>query len=304
MNNDIAALSEQRFKNPVLLAYLGLCFTMVTWGLVPVFLKKLLVVLTPTELSFTRFILSGTVLLFWVLLRKRAELLLIIRKDLKLLLMCTLLGPLTAMVCFNFAILNITIGTAAVFAAVEPVFTYIMAVLIGQEVWKARRMLSILIALVGITLVILSRETWGATYWVSLLLVLLTPIIWAANNIITKDLVKRHSPVVMIAASFQLSSMFLIATLSADYMQIIVHMGLQMWLALIYCILSTIVGFSIWYWSLRYLPPSTVAVSMYLIPVFTVVAGTLILNEPISLMKASGILTVLLGLYLVNVRFK
>jgi drug/metabolite transporter (DMT)-like permease len=43
---------------------------------------------------------------------------------------------------------------------------------------------------------------------------------------------------------------------------------------------------------------------MYLIPVFTVVAGTLILNEPISLMKASGILTVLLGLYLVNVRFK
>jgi drug/metabolite transporter (DMT)-like permease len=218
--------------------------------------------------------------------------------------MCTLLGPLTAMVCFNFAILNITIGTAAVFAAVEPVFTYIMAVLIGQEVWKARRMLSILIALVGITLVILSRETWGATYWVSLLLVLLTPIIWAANNIITKDLVKRHSPVVMIAASFQLSSMFLIATLSADYMQIIVHMGLQMWLALIYCILSTIVGFSIWYWSLRYLPPSTVAVSMYLIPVFTVVAGTLILNEPISLMKASGILTVLLGLYLVNVRFK
>jgi drug/metabolite transporter (DMT)-like permease len=208
------------------------------------------------------------------------------------------------MVCFNFAILNITIGTAAVFAAVEPVFTYIMAVIVGQEVWKAKRMFSILIALVGITLVILSRNTWGTAYWVSLLLVLLTPIIWAANNIITKDLVRRHSPIVMIAASFALSAIFLIPTLSVGYVQIILHMGLQMWLALIYCILSTIVGFSIWYWSLRYLPPSSVAVSMYLIPVFTVAAGRLFLDEPMSWMKASGILTVLLGLYLVNVRFK
>jgi drug/metabolite transporter (DMT)-like permease len=77
-----------------------------------------------------------------------------------------------------------------------------------------------------------------------------------------------------------------------------------MWLALLYCILSTIFGFSIWYWSLRYLPPSTVAVSMYLISVISVAAGRIFLNEPLSLLKASGIAIVLLGLYLVNVRFK
>jgi drug/metabolite transporter (DMT)-like permease len=81
-------------------------------------------------------------------------------------------------------------------------------------------------------------------------------------------------------------------------------MGLTMWLALIYCILSTIFGFSIWYWSLRYLPPSTVAVSMYLIPVISVAAGRVFLNEPMPLMKAAGLAIVLLGLYLVNVRFK
>ena len=137
-----------------------------------------------------------------------------------------------------------------------------------------------------------------------LLLVLLTPIIWAVNNIITKDIVKRHSPIVMIAASFVLSSLFLAPVLSPNYMQTVLHMGLSMWLALIYCILSTIFGFSIWYWSLRHLPPSTVAVSMYLIPVISVAAGRVFLNEPMPLMKAAGIAIVLLGLYLVNVRFK
>ncbi len=56
-------------------------------------------------------------------------------------------------------------------------------------------------------------------------------------------------------------------------------------------------------WSLRYLAPSTVAVSMYLIPVITVAVGRYILNEPVSLKKASRIVTVLLGLYLVDVSY-
>ena len=70
--------------------------------------------------------------------------------------------------------------------------------------------MSILLTLIGIVLVIVSRETFGVAYWVSLLLVMLTPVIWAVNNIITKDIVKRHSPIVMVAASFVFSSLFLI----------------------------------------------------------------------------------------------
>ena len=295
---------EKRFSNPVTIAYLGLITAMIVWGFVPVFLKKLLAVLTPTELSFTRFLLSGAVLLLWVLARQRHALLRILQQDFKLLLLSTLFGPLAGWVCFNFGILHVTIGTAAMLAAIEPLFTYLLAVFVGQETWKANRLFSIILALFGIVLVILSRETFGVTYWVSLLLVLLTPMIWSVNNIITKDIVKRHSPIVMIAASFVLSSLFLVPTLSPNYIQTVVHMRVHMWLALLYCILSTIFGFSIWYWSLRYLPPSTVAVSMYLIPIISVAAGRIFLNEPLSLLKASGIAIVLLGLYLVNVRFK
>ena len=304
MNADNPSGFGKRFANPVTNAYLGLILTMIVWGFVPVFLKRLLTVLTPTELSFSRFLLSGAVLLLWALLRQRPALLRILRQDFKLLLLCTVFGPLAAMVCFNFGLLNVTIGTAAMLAAIEPVFTYILAVIVGQEAWRTGRLLSILIALAGIALVILARDTFGVTYWVSLLLVLLTPMIWSVNNIISKDILQRHSPNVMVAASFVLSSLFLIPTLSPGYLKSIVHMGPQMWLALIYCIMSTVFGFSIWYWSLSYLPPSTVAISMYLIPAISVAAGRFFLNEPMSLMKASGIATVLLGLYLVNIRFK
>jgi drug/metabolite transporter (DMT)-like permease len=208
------------------------------------------------------------------------------------------------MVCFNFGILHITIGTAAVFAALEPFFTYLLAVILRQEHWQPQRMVSILVALAGMTLVVFSRNVWGVTYWVSLLLVTLSPMIWAANSIVTKELVKRHSPIVMTGASFVLSSLLLVPALSLDYPAAITGMGPILWLALGYCVASNILGFSVWYWSLKYLPASSVAVTMYLIPVLSVAAGMVFLNEPLSLMKAIGIATVMAGLYLVNVRWR
>ena len=150
-------LPEGHPANPVVLAYGGLAVTMVFWGVVPVFLKKLLHVLTPTELSFTRFSLSGAVLLIWALYRMRPQLLKIVQADFKLLMLSTIFGPLAAMVCFNFGILHVTVGTAAVVAAVEPLFTYLLAVIMGQEAWRPKRLLSIVFALLGISLVVVAR---------------------------------------------------------------------------------------------------------------------------------------------------
>jgi drug/metabolite transporter (DMT)-like permease len=154
------------------------------------------------------------------------------------------------------------------------------------------------------TLVVFSRSAWGVSYWVSLLLVTLSPLIWAVNSIITKELVKRHSPIVMTGASFVLSSLFLVPVLSPDFPTTIAGMGTALWMALIYCVASNILGFSVWYWSLKFLPPSSVAVTMYLIPILSVAAGVVFLHEPLSLIKILGILTVLSGLYLVNVRWR
>lgn len=43
---------------------------------------------------------------------------------------------------------------------------------------------------------------------------------------------------------------------------------------------------------------------MYLIPLLSVAAGMIFLNEPLSLMKALGIATVMAGLYPVNGRWR
>ena len=304
MKQNVSSAPVPGEKKIIVLAYLGLLFATVTWGMVPVFVKKLLTVLSPTEVSFSRFLLAGALLLIGLVFFNPRGVYRIFQQDFKLLILSTIFGPLTAMVCFNFAIQRISIGTASVFAAVEPVFTYFLAVIVGQEVWRARRMLSILIALGGLSLVTLSRENMSVSYWASLGLAFLSPLVWGANNILSKDLVKRHSPVVLVAISFIISSLFLIPTLTEHYFSTMLHMNTALWLALMYCVMSTLIGFNIWYWTLIHLPPSTVAVSLYIIPVFSIIGGIVFLDETMTLMKAAGVTIVLLGLYLVNVRFQ
>ncbi len=289
----------------ILIAYAAMIVTLMAWGMVPVFLKLLLSVLTPTEVSFTRFALSGLLLMVWVGFKKTNELKTIIQNDIKLLLLCTLFGPLTAMVFFNYGILHVTIGTAAVFAAIEPLITYAMAAAAGQETFQPKRMLSIILAIVGMCLVIMSKGSWGAAYWGSLFLVSLTPVIWAANTVISKELVKTYSPIVILGISSLLSSFILVPTLSEGYLQKLMTMSAGLWFALFFCVvMGTIFGFTVWYWCLKFLAPSTVAVSMYAIPLFVVAAGFFFLGESVSLMKGTGIFIVLAGLYLVTVRYK
>jgi drug/metabolite transporter (DMT)-like permease len=286
------------------LAYWGLVIAMLIWAVVPVFLKKLLEVLSPTEISFSRFFGSGLLLLVWVSLKRRGELVRIFGQDLRLMLLGTVFGPLTAMVCLNFALVTITVGTSSLLSALEPVFTYLLAVLIGQEAWKTQRLFSILLALAGIVLVMLSHHEWGAGYWPGLILATLTPMVWAANSIITAELVKRHAPLVIMSFSFVLSSLFLIPTLSAGFSSRLMGLGWMLGWALAFCIMSNIFGFIVWYVCLKYLPPSSLAMTVYVIPIFSVAAGMAFLDEPMSWLKGLGIATVLLGLYLVNVRFR
>lgn len=304
MREPIPLPAGQKTARELSLAYAGLVVAMLMWAAVPVLLKKLLVALTPTEISFSRFLGSGLLLLLWVSLKQPAELARIIGQDLRLMLLGTLFGPLTAMVCLNFALLTITVGTSSLLSALEPVFTYFMAVAIGQEVWKNSRLLSILLALAGIVLVMWSHHEWGVSYWPGLILATLTPLVWAANSIVTAELLKRHAPLVIMAVSFVLSSLFLIPTLSAGFMSRFMSLGWELGWALTFCIMSNIFGFSVWYVCLKYLPPSSLAMTVYVIPVFSITAGMLFLDEPMSIIKGIGIAIVLFGLYLVNVRYR
>jgi drug/metabolite transporter (DMT)-like permease len=290
---------------PVPLVYVGLAVTALCWGLLPAFQKQLLQVFSAVEATFVRFFLSGVFLLAIVLFQRPGAPVRAIRRDPGGILVSSILGPLLAMVAFNWGIRTVAIGLAGVILAVEPILTYLIAVAFGQERWDWRRFLSILLTLGGLAAVVVADRGIGGAFWFGLLAVCATPLIWAVNTVISKDLVAKESPMVLTTLNFLISSVCLIPFLGSGFLSRTGGMGAPYWAALGFCVLpGTVLAYGIWYGSLRVLSPSTLSLSLYAIPLISVISGIACFGERLTPLKGAGVALVLYGLYLVNVRFQ
>lgn len=294
----------QRVQNKMVLVYLGLGVAMLSWGSLPIFQKQLLSTLTPVEVSFSRFFITAILLDIWVLCFQWGEVLRLLKNDLKWLLLSTVIGPLMAMVLFNFGILTVAVGIASVILTLEPVFTYIFAIFFGQDSWNYKKMLSILLAFAGISMVIMSGESGSQAYLGGIVLLITCSLVWAMNTVITKKIVSKYSPLVLMAASFLISSLFLFPILQDNYWNTLITMDSTLWGALLFCVgPGTILSFSVWYWCLKHVSSTSISLSLYLIPVVTIVGGVLIFDETITLLMVFGVMVTMLGLYLVTKKY-
>jgi drug/metabolite transporter (DMT)-like permease len=288
----------------LILPYLGLVVTAAIWGFIPVFQKQLMESLSPIQLTFSRFFLTGVLVGLWTALREGWGLSSMIKEDLGKLILTTLLGPLSALLLLNYGIQTLPIGVASCIIACEPLLTYFFAVLCGQEGWNKKRLASILGALLGLFMVI-SADGQSKNFWFGLLTVGLSTTIWAINTILSKDLVAKYSPFAMMGFNFLLGSLFLIPFLGDNYFGAMLYLSTSQWFALLFSVIpGTVVGFSIWYTCLKYVSPSTVSLSLYLVPVVSVIGGVFWFNESLRISKFVGVVLVLLCVYLVSVKYR
>jgi drug/metabolite transporter (DMT)-like permease len=286
---------------PLTLAYVGLALTIGCWGLLPVFQKQLLEVMDPVELTFVRFFLSGVLLLAVVLAQNPRGLIDTLRRSPRGIVVSSICGPLMAMVAFNFGLQTVAVGLASLIVALEPMLAYLLAVAVGQERWSGVRALYILVALVGVALVVVADRGVGGGFWLGLLAVCAMPLVWAINTVISKDLVARESPLVLVTANFLISSVCLLPFVGGALLPKLQAMPAPQWAALAFCVLpGSVLAYSIWYGSLRVLSPSTLSLSLYACPVIGLLGGVVAFGEQLTVLKYVGVALVLYGLYRVN----
>jgi drug/metabolite transporter (DMT)-like permease len=290
---------------PATLIYVGLAVTVCCWGVLPVFSKQLLHVFNALELTFVRFFLSGLLLLVMVLATQPHALIGAVRRNPRGILASSILGPVLFMAAQNFGIQTVGIGVTAVIIALQPILTYLIAVTMGQEQGSLPRTLSILLCVGGLTMIVAAEGVVGDSFWFGLCAACLAPLIWAINTVISKDLVAKESPLVLVTANLLISSVGLLPFLSGDLLAKLGAISAADGAAMAFCVLpATVLGFAFWYGSLRLLAPSTLSVSVFAIPVISLIGGVAVFGEPLTVLKSVGAALVLYGLYLVNVKYK
>ena len=191
--------------------------------------------------------------------------------------------------------MNSTIHAALVIAT-TPLQVLLLAALRGQEKIAPRKLAGLGVAIAGIAVLNLGRETRGASF-AGDFYIFLASFCFSLYTVFGKEVTRRHNLVTVNAVGY------LAGALAGAPLLIQQSRGFDFsavsasgWWALAYmAILSSIFCYMIFYYALNHLSATRVAAFSYVQPVIASLAGLLILREPITLPIAAGGLLVLSG---------
>lgn len=190
---------------------------------------------------------------------------------------------------------------ASLLFATTPIFIYVLAIIALGEKFLLRRMIGILIAMAGVYLIISGGKIqFGMQNLVGDLLVLIAAFAWAVGAIMGKPLAQKYGALKVTGLSLTYGSLAyfpfgIYSVINGDYSGV----TWSGWFSVFYmAIVISIISYVLWYWILKYMEASRVAVIQNIQPIIATGVAVLILSEPISRNLIIGGMIVIAGVLL------
>ena len=255
--------------------------------------------------ALVAFRVAGAALAFLLIGTIRGRVGRIQRRDWLLLIASSLLGVVLNQWLFVKGLSLTTVINATLLGTTIPIFTLLVSILLRTDRASLRRVIGIALAAGGVVYLIgPGRADFSATTWFGDLLIVTNSLCYGTYIAISKDLMTRYSALTVITWIFIVGS---IATIPVGAIGVS-HVALTevrpvVWLAVAYIILVPTVGaYYLNAWALGRVPPSTVAVYIYLQPLIAFSAAPLLLGEKLSWKTIVASLLIFAGVLVVTRR--
>lgn len=279
-----------------------LLFNSMLFGLNQVLVKVVNAGLQPVFQAALRSLIGLVPLLLYIYIRKR-------RVDFN---DGSLLPGLLCGLCFSIEFLFLfqaldytTVSRASVIFYCMPVWLTLAAhFLVPGERLTPRRTLGLVFALSGLVWAMGSKGAPGNEFqFRGDLFCVIASMLWAAIALLARTTaLNRSSPEQQLLYQLLVSSVVLLPA-SLFFGELVRDMNWTLGAILVFQgMVVVMVGFLIWFWVLANYPTSDMASFAFLVPVFGVMFGWLLLDEPITLAIAGGLILISIGIYLINSR--
>lgn len=282
--------------------YHALLLTVVLqWGLAFVAIKVLLEQASPLALTMYRFAITGAafavLMAVWPAARARIE-----RRDLGRIAAMALAGVGGYHLALNYGQQFVSAGVAALIVASMPVMVAVLSNrLLGERIAPARRV-GIGAALVGVAVLTL-LGTRGVRLEVASVsgaaVVVLSPLCWAVYTVLAKPLVARYGGLPVAAITMTSGTLlitpFALPAAIADLRRL--NASDWAWIAFL-AVGCTVYAYAVWNLALTRLEASATAAWVYLVPLFSLTWGWILLDERLTLWVLLGGALVLGGVIL------
>ena len=227
----------------------------------------------------------------------------IARNDWALLVLCSLLGVVFNQWLFVKGLSLTTAVNATLLGTTIPVFTLLVSIILGNDTASLRRIVGILVAAAGV-IYLIGPERADLSHGAGDLLIISNSLFYGTYIAISKRLVERYNALTVITWIFIIGS---IPTLPIGVMSLakvpVREVPAAVWLSVAYIVLvATVICYYLNSWALARVPPSTVAVYIYLQPLIAFILAPWMLGEKVSPRVIVAALLVFAGVVIVTRR--
>lgn len=266
---------SQRFK-----PHLALITVQILFGIWPIFGKIVLRSMSTTSLIALR--LVGAALLFVVLQRSLTPLLRMRLKDIVMLAACSMLGIVGNQFLFVNGLALTTVINAEILSTTIPVYAIAVSILLGYERGSRKTLIGVLLSAAGVVYLInplhadFSRSTTLGN-----VLILTNSFLYALYIVFSKDLVERYGALNVVTWIFLVGSVITVPVgIYSLQRENLAAISATTWVAVAFIIIfPTVVAYYLNAWALTRVPPSVVAVYIYMQPLIAFGFAPLLLGE-------------------------
>ena len=283
-------------------AYIGLCVACVGWASAFLLGKVVLAEIGALPAAAWRYGLAALVLLPFAVRRREAVDIGAVWRPLAIMVVC---GGVLYPWAFMAALQRTSATNTSLLIALNPALTCVLAPLVG-EAWTRRGLLGIVLALGGATLVITHGDLGVVTRLTPAhagdLLAMGAAAIWATFNLAARRVVAHLPHARTNAIVYGCGSVVLCALAAAEHpLQQVIDASPGALAALAsMALLSSVLAGQLFLSAVHRIGVSRTVVFIYLVPVLTAAAATLVLGEPVLPAQLAGGGAVLVGVWVTS----
>ena len=255
------------------------------WGGMYVVSKYVLDFIPPLTLVWLRFIIAFVVLymILKITEKKQKKTVTIRKKDWLLFAWIGFIGYFISITCQFIGTKLSDAHTGSLVTSATPAFMVIFAAIILKEKLTARRLLSTIIATIGVIIVI-GWDIEIGSYFIGTIILVGAAITWALLSIYVKIASARFSSLVITTYAIFFSLFFITPFMVWEFQSNpIEHMNLYVVLGVLYLgIVSTAGAFFLWNKGLELMDASIGSLFFFFQPIVGSLLGWLLLNETLS----------------------
>ena len=259
----------------------------------------------PASLALLRYAVGALCLLPPVLLAGRVR---FERRDLGPIALLGIgqFGVLIALLNYGLQYIGSALG--ALIFTTFPLFTMVLAALLGREALTAGKTMGVVLSILGVGLALAERIAeagfmQGDGFWLGVAAVVASAFTGGLCSVFYKPYLQKYPPLTVGALAMVASVVFLVVPAAGEgfFHAWPVFTG-GGWAAVLFIGASSGLGYFFWLWALKWSTPTRVALFLTLGPVTATALGGGLLGEPITPMFLAGLACVIGGLWVAHRR--